>query len=221
MKITVFSEVTIDGKLTTGKGVSSRVLLDRMAEKDLILVHEFRSQVDAILVGMNTIRVDNPSLTCRYGAHPKNPIRIVPTVSMKIPTESTVWQDDVETIFLTVEENQAVIDGLEKRPHKQFIMCGHNEIDFVKVTEILERDYGISSIMIEGGGEINWAFFQNLLVDEIILLQLPIIVGGRDNVSLVGGSGISRLEELDQFELVSCEPRESCCVLKYAKRNNE
>ena len=83
MKIELVSEVSIDGKITFGMGKSSKDLFNLMTEDDLKYIHSIRSKVDGILVGMNTIRNDNSSLTCRY-VKGKNPIRLIPSNSLEL-----------------------------------------------------------------------------------------------------------------------------------------
>lgn len=218
MFITIYSEVSIDGKITLARGKSSKELLDYLSKEDICCIHEYRSKVDGILVGMNTIRMDNPSLTCRYGENRKNPIRIIPTVSLDIPEKSTVWNDENETIFLSVEKNREKIGIIESKKKKHLLICGEEKIDFKKAIDILESEYGIHSLMIEGGGEINWTFFDNDLVDKIVLMQIPVIVGGRDNVSFVEGNGFGSIELMKKFKLVNCEMKQDCCLMTYERK---
>ena len=65
-------------------------------------------------------------------------------------------------------------------------------MDFKSLFKYLEKEFNIKSIMLEGGGYLNWTLFEQNLVDEIILMQLPVIIGGYDNVSLVDGDGFQR-----------------------------
>lgn len=218
MYITIFSEVTIDGKLTLGRGSSSKVLFDMLDQSDLEYIHEFRSRNDGILVGINTVRMDNPSLTCRYGSHPKNPIRIIFTNSLNIPKDAVVLTDNNKTIFVTTEANRDRAKSIMERNNKECLFCGKNgKVDVVKAIEELENKYNIHSIMVEGGGEINWSLLEKNIVNHIILMQLPIIAGGRDNISLVQGEGFKSLEQVSKFNLVNIEQREKCIVLEYKK----
>ena len=81
----------------------------------------------------------------------------------------------------------------------------------------MESKYNIHSIMVEGGGEINWSLLEKNIVNHIILMQLPIIAGGRDNISLVQGEGFKRLEQVSKFNLVNIEQREKCIILEYKR----
>jgi 2,5-diamino-6-(ribosylamino)-4(3H)-pyrimidinone 5'-phosphate reductase len=64
--VLMMSEITADGKLTLKKGASSKILMKYMAHETELLLHETRAEYDAIMVGANTIRIDNSFLTVRY-----------------------------------------------------------------------------------------------------------------------------------------------------------
>lgn len=217
MRVTVVSEVSIDGKLTLGSGNSSKELFELLTESDMKFIHHYRGKADGILVGMNTIRVDNPSLTCRYEMG-ENPIRIVPTNSLDIPSDATILNDNVKTILVTNRHNEDKIKELESRDHISVVTCGDDKIDLVEAFDILENEYNIKSIMLEGGGLLNWSVIDAGLVDEMIIIQLPIIIGGKDNVSFVDGEGYCNLKDVKQFDLVSVEMRKNVCIMKYKKR---
>ena len=89
MKVTLVSEVSIDGKITFGRGKSSKGLFTMLSKEDMEFIHKIRGDVDGILVGMNTIRYDNPSLTCRY-VDGEDPIRIIPSNRLEVPEDSVI-----------------------------------------------------------------------------------------------------------------------------------
>ncbi|WP_256989975.1 dihydrofolate reductase family protein, partial [Paenibacillus sp. VTT E-133280] len=82
-KTTIFSQISIDGKLTMGAGNSSKELFSLFSNEDMEFIHLFRGNVQGIMVGKNTILTDNPFLTNRYEEN-KNPIRIIPTTTFQI-----------------------------------------------------------------------------------------------------------------------------------------
>jgi 2,5-diamino-6-(ribosylamino)-4(3H)-pyrimidinone 5'-phosphate reductase len=73
----MISEITADGKLTLGKGISSKILMKHMSHEAEILLHQTRAEYDAIMVGSSTIRIDNSFLTVRM-VEGKNPLRVIP-----------------------------------------------------------------------------------------------------------------------------------------------
>ena len=100
MKITLLSQVSIDGKITLSVGESSKKMLSILTESDMRFIHTYRNLYDGIIVGMNTVRTDNPSLTCRYGFE-NNPVRIIISRTMKMSENLNVMSDNNKTIFVT------------------------------------------------------------------------------------------------------------------------
>ena len=76
----------------------------------------------------------------------------------------------------------------------------------------------IDTILLEGGGNLNWGFIENDLIDEIRLTVAPWIVGGKEATSLVEGIGFDKMEDARKFKLLEVRSRNNYVVLKY-KRN--
>ena len=214
MKIELVSEVSIDGKITFGMGTSSKDLFTLLTEDDMKFIHSIRSKVDGILVGMNTIRNDNPSLTCRY-VEGKNPIRIVPSNTLEMSEDFNILNDGIETIILTTEKNRSRSEKYKSYTHLKFVFAGEDSVDFAKAFEILENDYDIHTIMLEGGGTLNWTLIQKNMVDEMVVLRLPIIIGGKNNVSLVDGEGFKHCQASRKYNLKGLEFRNGIVVERY------
>ncbi len=125
------------------------------------LVHKWRSEEHAILVGTNTVIADNPSLTVRswFG---NNPVRIVIDKNLRIPSEATVLNSQVKTIVLVDKEIR------ETRKDKQKVF--YEEIDFSsrvaqQICEVLHKHH-IQSVIIEGGAHTLQTFIEANLWDE-------------------------------------------------------
>lgn len=216
MKIKLVSEVSIDGKITFGEGASSKDLFSLLSTEDMEFIHGIRSQADGILVGMNTIRNDNPSLTCRY-VEGKNPIRIVPSNSLDMPEDATILNDNIPTIIITPEINKEIINKYEKYQNVEFLFAGKQKIDFADAFSKLENQYDIHTIMLEGGGTLNWTLIDKDMVNEIIIIRLPIIIGGKNNVSLVDGEGYKNCNLAKKFDLKGIEFRGKIIIGNYVK----
>ncbi|GAA0084932.1 2,5-diamino-6-(ribosylamino)-4(3H)-pyrimidinone 5'-phosphate reductase [Clostridium sp. CTA-7] len=217
MKVTLFSQVSIDGKLTLGSGNSSKDLFNLLDNDDKRFIHGFRGKVNGIMVGKKTIDIDNPFLTNRY-EESKSPVRIVPTSTMDLDLSSNIFTDSEKTIVVTIEEQKNnpkadLIRGLGK----VCVFFGEDKVDFKKFFEYLEKEFNISSIMLEGGGYLNWTLFEQDLIDEIILMQLPVIIGGYNNTSLVDGDGFKDLEDIKKFKLIECKPRKNYNLLRFER----
>lgn len=219
MKTTIFSQVSIDGKLTLGEGNSSKELFNLLDTEDFEFIHKFRGQVDGIMVGRKTIEIDNPFLTNRY-EYNKNPVRIVTTASMNISLDSNILNDGEKTIIVTTEQGarSEKFDYINKLKNKKCIICGKQSVGFSELFKLLENKFSIKSIMVEGGGQMNWNIIKEGLVDEIILMQLPNIIGGSSNVTLVDGEGYTKLSDTKNFELCGAKPSKNYILLRYKRK---
>ncbi|MDD1653091.1 MAG: dihydrofolate reductase family protein [Methanomicrobiales archaeon] len=198
--VLMMSEITADGKLTLRKGASSKILMKYMAHETEILLHKTRAELDAIMVGSHTIKIDNSFLTVRL-VRGKSPLRVIPNSRADIPLESNVLKPDAPTVIAVSgrappERVQAIRD---RGVH--VVVAGEKDVDLPLLLQILWKDFGVRKMMIEGGPTLNWHMLRARLVDEIRLIHLPFIVGGADTPSLVGGMHIESEEEMIRLEL--------------------
>jgi len=198
--VLVVSEVTIDGKLTLAKGVSSKEIMKLMDDEANRYLHQIRAECDGIMVGANTVRIDNPNLTVRY-VDGENPIRVIPTSTGDIPLNSNVLNTDVAPTVIAVSERapEEKIEAFKERGAK-VIVAGREKVDFVELLKKL-KEMGIEKLMVEGGSSVNWELIKNDLVDEIRLIHLPVVVGGDDVPSLTSGEGFKTLEAVKRFRI--------------------
>ncbi|MEZ0337532.1 MAG: 2,5-diamino-6-(ribosylamino)-4(3H)-pyrimidinone 5'-phosphate reductase [Aquificaceae bacterium] len=199
--IIIVSEVSVDGKLTLYRGASSKELMTLMDQEAYRYLHEIRAKVDGIMVGCETVRTDNPSLTVRY-VEGKNPTRIIPCSTANVPTDANIFSKDAPTIIVTTK--RAPQERIEKIKAlgAEVLVVGEDLVDFERLMPML-YERGIKSLMIEGGASINWEFIRRGYVDEIRLIHLPVIVGGENVPTLVGGEGFKSLKNLLHLRLRS------------------
>ena len=216
MKVTVFSQISIDGKLTLGSGNSSKDLFKLFTDDDMRFIHKFRGEVDAIMVGRNTIVTDNPQLTNRY-EEGRNPVRVIPTNSLDFPKSAKVLSTPEQTIIVTSEQasNNPMIDTI-RGLGKEVLISGAKRVDFHQLFAKL-ASRGMRHVMVEGGGYLNWQMFDADLVDEIILMQLPIIIGGSDNISLADGAGYRDLQTTKRFRLEEMKPQPNYSLMRFSR----
>lgn len=199
--------ISIDGKIATRTGRSNL-----SSRKDLIRMHNLRKNVDAILVGKNTVNIDNPLLTVRY-VKGRNPTRIILDSKGSLSPKSKVISTakKIPTI-LVVSENaprnveRFITKGVE------IIRCGKNKINIKKLLMILGKK-GIKRIVVEGGGTTNWYFFKEKLIDEIVITIAPYVVGGINAISLVEGIGFSDVS--NSFKLKKIKKLQNEIILHY------
>ena len=198
--VLMMSEITVDGKLTLKRGASSKILMKYMAPETEILLHQTRAVCDAIMVGANTIRIDNSFLTVRL-VEGKSPLRVIPTSQADIPPDANVLGPDARTVVAASEAAPAERVARLRAAGVDVVIAGADEVDLPELMRVLARDYGVRRMMIEGGPTLNWSMLNHRLVDEIRLIHLPFIVGGADTPSLVGGMHIETEEEMFRLPL--------------------
>jgi 2,5-diamino-6-(ribosylamino)-4(3H)-pyrimidinone 5'-phosphate reductase len=205
--VIVSAAMSIDGKLSTRTGRSNL-----SSKKDLVRVHKLRKYADAILVGKNTINIDDPLLTVRY-VKGKNPVRIILDSKASLSTKSRVIETakKIPTILVVAENSPKKVDRFIAKG-VEVIRCGKNKIDLKKLLKILGKK-GIKRIIVEGGGTTNWYFFKEKLVDEIVITITPYVLGGRTAISLVEGDGFGEIP--NSFRLQKIEKIKNEIVLHY------
>jgi 2,5-diamino-6-(ribosylamino)-4(3H)-pyrimidinone 5'-phosphate reductase len=196
----MMSEITADGKLTLKKGASSKILMKYMAHETELLLHNTRAEYDAIMVGANTIRIDNSFLTVRY-VKGKSPLRVIPCSMADIPLDANVLGPDAPTAIAVSEAApQERVDAIKKKG-ASVIVAGKTHVELPLLMKTLKEKFGVNNLMIEGGPTLNWHMLHDRLVDEIRLIHLPFIVGGSDTPSLVGGMHINTEDEMIRLNL--------------------
>ncbi|MDD1727835.1 MAG: dihydrofolate reductase family protein [Methanospirillum sp.] len=198
--VVLVSEVTVDGKLTVTRGASSKLLMQFMSHEAEVLLHRIRAESDAIMVGSNTIRIDNSFLTVRH-VQGKNPIRVIPSSRADISPDANVLSADSPTIIAVSEQADPVKIAVLKEKGAHIEVVGKDKVDLTLLMSRLASSYGVSRLMIEGGSTLNGQMFSLGLIDEIVLIHLPFIAGGSDTPSLVGGLATRSVDDLIRLEL--------------------
>ncbi len=192
--ITLISEMTVDGKLTLKRGLSSKIIMGLMDLESQRFLHRKRTEFDAIMVGSNTIRIDNSILTNRL-VEGKSPIRVVPCSDASIPLDSNVLNRDAPTIIVVSERADAQKVRMIREKGAEVMVCGEERVDLsIMMERLVER--GIRRLMVEGGPTLIWLLIQRHMIDHIILIQIPYIIGGDSTPSLVGGPGVDSIDQV-------------------------
>ncbi len=208
--------MTLDGKIATETG-SSNI----SGKEDLIRVHELRKEVDAIMVGINTVIADDPRLTVHKIESKKedNPIRVVVDGKGRIPIESRITNDDAPTIIAVSHDYKSDLTASDKyqvlkNKGVDFFFAGENQVDLAKLMNYL-YEKGVKTLMLEGGSTLNFSMIKDGLIDEIRICVAPMVVGGVNAISLFGGDGFMTMDESVKLELVDSFSCGKDLVLKY------
>jgi 2,5-diamino-6-(ribosylamino)-4(3H)-pyrimidinone 5'-phosphate reductase len=203
---------SLDGKIATRTGDSKL-----SSKQDSVRVHKLRSKVDAILVGKNTVSRDNPLLTVRH-TRGRNPIRIVLDSKGTISKKSKILQtsNKIPTIIAVSKKiTKSNFDKLKKFP-VEVIITGENSVNIKLLLKKL-LDKKIKTVLVEGGGTVNWEFIKQNLFDELIITISPFLIGGNDAISFVQGQGFKKISNSPNLRLKLIKRLKNHLVLNYVK----
>lgn len=180
--VTAKFAMSLDGKIATATG-ESRWITGEAARKH---GHRLRHMHDAILVGVNTLLKDDPELSAREAAEPRQPLRVVLDSSLRSPARARALRGRA-LIATTVDRK---LDGVEvlKLPADRGRVSLEPLLD-----ELGRRD--VISLLVEGGGETLASFFEAGLVSKVCAYIAPIVIGGREAPTPVAGAGVERLAD--------------------------
>lgn len=203
------SAMTVDGKIAT-KDSSMKI----SGKDDLIRVHELRKKFDGIMVGINTVIIDDPKLTIhKIEASPDdNPVRIVIDSRARTPPDALVLNNDSKTIIIVSESApRENIERLEKKC--RIMVCGKTRVN-LKEAMIKLYALGIESILLEGGSTLNFSMLEAGLIDEISICIGSKILGGSSSKTFVDGRGFEP-EKCVNLELKNIKKIDNDVVLSY------
>ncbi len=186
--VTMKYAMTADGKIACYTGKSKWITGEQARQR----VQLERLKNSAIMVGVGTVIDDNPMLTCRL-ENGRNPARIVCDSHLRTPLDCNIVQTakDVPTIIATCDNDSKKIAEYESygcRIIRTSELDGH--VNLRELVEILGKEK-IDSILLEGGGELNWSALRSGIVNKVQTYIAPKIFGGIDAKSPVSGIGVS------------------------------
>ncbi len=179
--------MTMDGKIATSTGASQWITGEAARRR----VHEDRSRCSAIMAGIGTVLTDDPLLTCRIEGG-RNPIRIICDSRLQTPLSSQIVQtaSQVPTILAT-----CIDDPEKQRPYKDNgcrVLVLPEENGHLSLTALMQRlgAERIDSILLEGGGTLNWSALEAGIVQKVQTYIAPKLFGGKHAKTPVAGAGV-------------------------------
>lgn len=184
--------MTLDGKIATVTGASKWIT----GEEARAQVHQMRHELMGIMVGSQTVLKDNPTLNCRMEGK-KSPVRIICDTSLRTPLEATVvtTAGEQRTIIATGCQDETRQKAYQERGCEVLTIPREGEHLNLR---ILMEELGkrkIDSILLEGGGTLNWSALSAGIVNEVRAYIAPKIFGGENAKTPVAGSGVLLPEE--------------------------
>lgn len=191
--------MTIDGKIATARG-ESRWITGEEARRQ---VHRLRSQVDGVMVGIGTVLHDDPQLTGRLpGRAVRQPARIVLDSRLRIPFTAHVLSTKGEgeiLIATTAQASKPRIEKLQRLGATVMILPIEQGRVSLRACLIELGKRGMTSVLLEGGSDMNASAFSAGLVNRLRLYMAPAVLGGQDAKGIVGGASPASLTDASRL----------------------
>ena len=203
--VTLKLATTLDGQLATSTGESRWITGDLARDR----AHLLRASHDAVMIGSNTVIIDDPRLTCRLpGLDEQSPVRIVLDSRLNVPLTARVVAEAraVPTWFITLRHG-------DPARREAFRSCGvelievaptpAHMVDMPAAFQALGRR-GLTRVLVEGGSTLAAVLLRAGLVDRLAWFHAPALIGG-DGIPAVAGFGLHELAQAPRFERIAVE----------------
>ncbi len=209
---------TLDGKTATASGESKWIT----GEQARMEGHRLRDGSDAILVGINTVLKDNPSLTTRIPKG-RDPVRVIVDSTLRIPVNAKVItrKSPAGTIVATLATvREAKIKKLRHAGAEVLIVKDRG--GRVDLRDLMKKlgSRGIMSVLIEGGAEVHASAIESGIADKIVAFIAPMLMTGRDSLCSIGGISPARLSQAVRLHNVSMRSIDRDFVVEGYLRKN-
>ncbi len=179
---------TLDGKIASAPGRRDNIT----GETSLRYVHRMRANSDAVVVGIGTVRVDNPILDCRKSQCGEPPVPVVLDGNLSIKADNR-WSGEgrpfaVAALDPVDQQKRSAIESAGGR----VVVCRAGADGRIDPEDLVARlsENGFTRLMIEGGAEVFGSFARSGVWDAMFLFQSPRVFGG-DGVDMVAGADLS------------------------------
>jgi len=189
--------MTMDGKIATASGLSQWITGEAARNR----VHRDRHRYQAIMVGVGTVLADDPLLTCRL-PDGRNPIRVICDTHLRTPLDAQVVNttESAATILATCCKDPARVHMFREKGCEIITVPraddGHLDLHQLMV-ELGARK--IDSVLLEGGGTLNWSALKNGIVHQVQAYLAPKLFGGTAAKSPVSGEGVRSPDDAYQL----------------------
>lgn len=194
--------MTLDGNIATLSGDSKWI----SGEESRKFVHSLRNRVDSILVGINTVLKDNPTLNVRLVDRKKDPLRIIVDPYGKTTENYSVMTDNLRTLFIVSPNVSLEFINMCRKYGKDIIYINTDEAGNISFKDILYKlgEMKITSVLVEGGSRVFYRIFKEGLVDKIFIFLAPKLLLGK-GIPFMNGDGISKISDAVKIKNLSVE----------------
>ncbi|NMA92347.1 MAG: bifunctional diaminohydroxyphosphoribosylaminopyrimidine deaminase/5-amino-6-(5-phosphoribosylamino)uracil reductase RibD [Firmicutes bacterium] len=200
--LAIKAALTLDGKIATAGGDSRWIT----GERSRRYVHTLRDRFDAIMVGLGTALKDDPRLTTRF-AGGRDGVRIVVDSRARLPRTARLIDSSRSAPALLATTTGADPDRCrhlrERGMEILTLPAREGRVDLEALLKVL-GERGLASVLVEGGGKLNYSLLEQGLVDKFYLFLAPLICGGREAPTAFDGAGVEKIRDawrLGQLEL--------------------
>jgi len=198
--VTVKAAMTLDGKIATAAGESKWITGARARAYGMRLRHG----ADAVLVGINTVLADDPALTqrsvsdSRFQVQSSKLRRIILDAMARTPPAAKVASDEFQQLTTIVVSKAAPRRRVAALAKHVKVLVAPARAGRINLDWLLKRlgAEGVTSLLVEGGGEVNASFLLPRLAQRVVFFYAPKILGGRDARKAVAGEGAERLADV-------------------------
>ena len=209
--------MTMDGKIAAYTGKSKWISNEASRHNS----QELRNRCSGIMVGIGTVFADDPMLTCRLeDGH--NPVRIICDTKLRIPMDSNIVKTagEVRTIVAAGESiknndkyNELIKNGVEVI----FIEEEDGEINLKMLMNKL-GELGVDSVIIEGGGTLNYSALEAKIVNEVMIYMAPKLLGGKEAPTAVEGKGFEEPDLAAHFSFKEVKNLDGDLLIRYVAK---
>lgn len=182
--VTLKWAMSLDGKIGIARNTETPITGDDARR----YAHQLRNVYDAVLVGVGTVLADDPELTCRLPGG-RDPLRVVVDSHLRAPLGARVLSGARTLMATTASAPLSHIETLRRLGVEVIVQDGVTRVALRPLFEELGRR-GVLSVLIEGGGTVNAAALAEGLVDKVIALVAPRLIGGDQAPTPVDGPGL-------------------------------
>ena len=191
--------MSIDGRVGLKNGKSKWIT----SEKSRSLVHKLRADFDAIIIGGNTLRKDNPILTTR-GLKKIEPLRVVFTRSLDLPLEAKLWDTQLSNTLVIYDASTANEDNLKRIPKN--VLIEKVSSDDPKLVSRILAEKGCNKVLWECGPKLATAAVKAGCIQEFITFIAPKIIGGENGMNPFSDFEFKSMNEVINLNLQEIKP---------------
>ena len=198
--VTLKAASSLDGRIATRTGDSKWIT----GEASRLHVHKMRDKVDAILVGIGTVDIDDPSLSTRLpNKKGRDPVRVIVDEELRISLSARVINPQSKDSLIIATTEMARSQKIEKLKN-----LGANILVFKSINKMVPLKnlmkelgrIGITSLLIEGGSEVHASALREGIADKLAIFYAPKIIGGVSSIPVVGGMGAASLSDATELD---------------------